>query len=291
MDRDWVKNKLREVQEPMMAEFKRMKGDRKVYGEEMAVVLDGKEHRMMHYSSRKENAPAYFDIHGGGFTWGTMEDGDRYCYELKERFGFEVFSLEYPLTPEVEYPEPLNWLYKTIHHIWKNSDSYHIHPGKMMVGGRSAGGNLAAALSLLAKERSEFQFVLQVLDHPWLDLNEVIDSSNRYTGEGALSADILEGMAVGYATKEQRKEIYCSPLNVTLAQLKEVPPAIIQTCELDFLRQDGDLYSERLIGADVKVIHHCYPKALHGFTEADSEIGAAGRQWLFDAIQQMGIEE
>ncbi len=289
LDRNMVKEKLREAQGPMMAEFKRMKGDYQVKGRAISVIIDGKEHKTMHYSSGKNNAPVYFDIHGGGFTWGAMEDGDLYCYELKERFGFEVFYLEYTMTPDVEYTEPLECLYDIIHYIWQHSDEFHINPTQMIVGGRSAGGNLAAALCLLAKEKGDFQFILQILDHAWLDLNGVIDHTQRYSGDGALAMDILEGMAIGYATKEQRNEIYCSPLNASLDQLKNLPPAIIQTCELDSLRPDGDLYAERLEQAGVTVIHHCFPKALHGFTEGDNEIGEAGRRWLMDSIQRVGF--
>ncbi|MDO5423704.1 MAG: alpha/beta hydrolase [Eubacteriales bacterium] len=287
MDRDLVKQKLLESQEPMMAFFLQQKGNRPLFGELLSVEIGGEKHRMRYYPGKGPKSPMYFDIHGGGFVWGTMEDGDLFCHAVNERFGFAVFAPEYPLTPQAEYPQALDWLYETIQYLRTHAETYQADAANVIVGGRSAGGNLAAALCQKARCEGTFQFRLQVLDHPWLDLCRMIPEEERYQAEDTLSLEMLEGMAIGYADEEQRSEIFCSPLAAKEAQMRELSPAIIQTCEMDSLRADGDLYAERLKEAGVRVIHHCFRNALHGFTEGTDSMAEEGRRWLLDAMDEM----
>ncbi|MGN1193124.1 MAG: alpha/beta hydrolase [Dorea sp.] len=285
-DRRIVKSKLKEIQAKTMEMFRQQKAGRKLFGERKEIWINGKVHRMMCYGIQNKNVPVYFDIHGGGFTWGTIEDGDLFCQELHDRLGFQVYSLDYPLVPDAEYPEPLMWVYETIDYMRRNSELYGFDADQILVGGRSAGGNLAAALSLLAKEKGDFQFLCQVLDHPWLDLCEIIPEEERYLGEGALGSDVMKGLALGYADEEQQKDIYCSPLNADVGQLKGLPPAVIQVCELDSLRVEGERYAEKLEFAGNQVKIRCVPGVLHGFTEEDSGNGEEGRRWLIEKIAE-----
>ena len=170
MDRAAAKALLRQMQPQMMAMFASQKGDAPLYGEEMTLELATGTRKIMHYASGKAKAPVYFDIHGGGYTWGTIADGDTWNHQLCETFGWEVYSLDYPLVPDEEYPTQLNWVYETISYIRSRPETFHVDPDDMRIGGRSAGGNMTAALCLYAKEKGEFQFAAQILDHPWLDL-------------------------------------------------------------------------------------------------------------------------
>lgn len=262
---------------------------RTLYGQLVEVEIKGEIHRMRRYDSGKAKAPVYFDIHGGGFCWGMMEEGDLFCQRICERLGFQVYALDYPLTPDVRYPSALYWLYDTIHYMVNHAEEFCIDPEQMLVGGRSAGGNLSAALCLLAKQRKEFQFACQVLDHPYLDVCGIIPDEERYLGPEALTMDLMELLASSYASMEERKESLCSPLNASDEELRGLPPAVIQTCELDSLRPDGDRYAKRLQENDVKVIAHCYPKVPHGFTEEGGPEEDNGQQWLLDGMQKMLI--
>lgn len=287
MNREEIKQAIGVFRKQLIAAFAEQDKDREFHGERITVMIHGKEHCMCHYASKKEHPTVYFDIHGGGFSWGTMEDGDLFCQMLCEELGYEVYAPEYPLTPEAEYPEPLEWVYDTIAYLHKHAEEYHFCPERMIVGGRSAGGNLAASLCLLAKERGDFQFICQVLDHPWLDLAGIIGNEGRYEGEGSIGMQNLGALAVAYATEEQRKEIYVSPMIATKEQMAGLPPAIIQTCELDCLRQDGDTYAAKLKEAGTLVIHQCYMGVLHGFTQDITEDGQKGREWLVESLRKM----
>ncbi len=260
---------------------------RHIHGRKIEMDVDGIPHKALFYPARRDHAPVFFDIHGGGFCWGMMEEGDLYCHRLNERLGLAVFSLDYPLLPEAVYPQALEWLYGSILSVLSHADKYGIDPQHVMVGGRSAGGNLAAALALLSRDRGEFRISLQVLDHPLLDCCGSLDNSRRYAGKDALPVEMLESLESWYATPEQRQEIYCSPLNAKMEELRNAAPAVIQTCEHDSLQLDGEVYAEKLRVAGVPVVFHCYPAVCHGFTEVEGPEQENGIRWLLDAIRTM----
>lgn len=258
---------------------------RTLSGKLTEVEIHGKIHRLRRYDCGKAKAPVYFDIHGGGFCWGMMEEGDRFCQRVCEKLGYQVYALDYPLTPENRYPSALYWLYDTIQYLVEHAEEFCIDPEQMLVGGRSAGGNLSAALCLLAKQRQEFQFAGQILDHPYLDACGIIPDEERYLGPEALTLELMELLASTYASLEERKESLCSPLKASDEELRNLPPAVIQTCELDSLRPDGDRYAKRLGENGVEVIAHCYPLVPHSFTEVDGPEEERGQQWLMDGMQ------
>lgn len=278
---------LKQAKEASLQRVRELVGKRHIHGVYEEVWIVGKRHRMLHYPSGKEKAPVYFDIHGGGFAWGMMEEGDLFCHHVNEQLGFEVYALDYPLGPEARYPEALYDLYEVIRYMKDHAEQFAIDQECMIVGGRSAGGNLAAALCLLAKERGEFFFAAQVLDHPYLDLCGLIPEDERYQGEGALPYSLMNELAAAYAEDEERESVFCSPLAANGEQLKSLPSAVIQTCELDSLRPDGDLYAKRLADAGVPVIHHCYPGVAHGFTELEGPEEISGQNWLIEGLRNI----
>ena len=286
IDRDFAIEQLRIMRPQMMAMFAAQREGIPIHGEEMELALPSGTRQMMHYPSGKDCAPVYIDVHGGGFTWGTISDGDMFCTAVSSEFGWEAYSLDYPLTPDAEYPTQLNWVYETISYLRAHADEYHIDPDRIVIGGRSAGGNLAAALCLLAKQKGEFQFAAQILDHPWLDLCRIIPWEGRYDGQDALSDEVMIGLSLGYADPVRYTEILCSPLAATKEDLTGLPPAIVQTCELDSLGPEGDLYAKHLEEAGVPVIWHCFEGAIHGFSEGDTEIGEQGRRWLLAQLRK-----
>lgn len=260
---------------------------RHIHGTFEEIEFDGQVRKVLHYPSRRENPPVYFDIHGGGFVWGMMEEGDLLCHHINEQLDFEVYALDYPLGPDVRFPAALHELYRTIDYMRRYAGKFHFDPKAMVIGGRSAGGNLAATLCLLAKERGAFQFACQVLDHPYLDLCGVIPEAQRYQGEGSLPYALMNELAAAYAEGEEQKSFLCSPVNADLGTLKGLPPAVIQTCELDSLRPDGDLYASMLADAGVRTVHHCYPGAVHGFTELEGPDEIPGQNWLIEGLRSL----
>lgn len=282
-----TREELEKVKSILIGKVRDQVGHRHIHGRPIVLDADGVPHRALFYPARTPGAPVFFDIHGGGFCWGMMEEGDLYCHRLNERLGFAVFSLDYPLLPEAVYPEALEYLYGSVRTVLSRADEYGIDSERVMVGGRSAGGNLAAALALLSRDRGEFRIALQVLDHPLLDCCGVLDNSLRYRGGDALPIEMLESLENWYATPEQRLEIYCSPLNAKAVELRGAAPAVIQTCEHDSLQLDGEVYAEKLRSAGVPVLFHCYPAVCHGFTEVEGPEQENGIRWLLDAIRKM----
>lgn len=288
MTRQEAVQALMPIKEQLLSQVGEKVKSRHIHGERMDVIIGGKVHRMLHYPGGKEKAPVYFDIHGGGMCWGMMEEGDLLCHRMNEQLGIEVYALDYPLVPDAFFPEGLNWLYDTVSHLVAHKEEFHLDPDRMIVGGRSAGGNLSAALSIMARDRGEFHFACQVLDHPVLDMGlGIVDESSRYYGEGALPKELVDLLSTAYCTEEEKKSLYCSPLNASTEELKGLPPAVIQTCELDCLRPDGDLYAARLKEAGVPVISHCYMGVLHGFTEVEGPEEKNGQQYLIDGIRTL----
>lgn len=283
-ERELARTKLKEAQKPMMAMFKEQKKDRRSYGREMIIPVGDKEYKCWYQPGEGEITGLYFDIHGGGFTWGTKEDGDIFCHEIRDQIGLACFGLDYPLTPQAEFPTQLDVLYETIAEIRK-MEKFKAASKCMVIGGRSAGGNLAAALCYLAKERGEFQFNLQILDHPWLDLCDHIQEE-RYSGSEALNQEILYGMRLGYASREQWKDKLVSPIMASVEEMQGLPAAIIQTCGLDSLQPDGKFYAKKLEEAGVSVSYHDFPGVVHGFTEDIKPESEEGRQWLISQMKQ-----
>lgn len=268
--------------------------DRKGYvysGEVREVPVEGETHKVRFYDCGKDKAPAYLDIHGGGMAWGGMTDVDPLAVEMVQELGIHVYALDYPLVPETEYPRPLEYLYGTVRAMVRNPEEYRIDPERLIVGGRSAGGNLTAALCLMAAERGEFSLAGQILDHPWLDLAGVIPWESR----PALPADagflmteeIMANLALGYAPPERQKDAFCTPLLAPKELLRKTPKAIVQTAEYDTLAPEGERYANLLRGAGVEVCFHCYPKALHAFSQNTDEIGRSGRKWIIDRFREM----
>lgn len=282
-----TREELEQVKGILIGKVSEQVSKRHIHGKAIELNVDGVSHKALFYPARSERAPVFFDIHGGGFCWSMPEEGDLYCHRLNKELGFAVFSLDYPLLPEAVYPQALEWLYGSILAVLADADTYGVDPQQVMVGGRSAGGNLAAALALLSRDRSEFGITLQVLDHPLLDCCGVLDNSLRYQGRDALPIEMLESLENWYATPAQRREIFCSPLNAKPEELQNAAPAVIQTCEHDSLQLDGERYAEKLREAGVPVIFHCYPAVCHGFTEVEGPEQENGIRWLLDAIRTM----
>ena len=256
-------------------------------GSVQSVTVDGEEHRFRFYPAGEGPRPVYIDIHGGGMCWGTMEDGDPLARMMNEQLGVHVLSPDYPLVPDIEYPALPEFVYATIREIVRQTAQFGIDPDRLIVGGRSAGANLAAVMTIYAAQRKDIRFVGQILDHPWLDLCGKIGWEGRAGDQSVLSETTMKTLALGYAAPERQADMCCTPLNTPPEILKQLPPAIIQTCELDPMRFEGEAYVQLLKDAGVPVRAHCFPGALHGFSEGFDALGQAGRQWIIDAVKDL----
>ena len=279
---------IRQIKPGVMQTMAEAKKSWTLHGKLMRFSVGGVERTVRAYDPGFDGAPAYFDIHGGGFAWGSLEDGNFYCHELAQELGMKVYSLDYPLSPDAVYPSQLDYLTDTIDYMLQNADSFGFDPKRLTIGGRSAGGNLAASLCIRNLDRPGWSFRAQVLDHPWLDLAGVIPEEARYIPEGMrFLTESLEKLAETYADDEQRRHTDVSPVLAGRETLSRLPAAIIQTANLDSLSNDGDLYAQQLREAGVRVIHRQAQNVGHGFTEEDNEAAEEGRQWLIQSLREL----
>ncbi len=210
---------------------------------------------------------AYLHIHGGGYVMGTADMSDPQNKALAEDVGCVVVSVDYRLAPETPHPGPLEDCYAALKWLYANAVELDVDPGRIAVGGESAGGGLAAALALLARDRGEVPIVFQRLIYPMIDDRTVtISTRHPFTGEFVWTAaanrfgwESLLGQEPG--------AVDVSPYAAAARaeRLEDLPPTFISTGALDiFLDEDVD-YAQRLLRAGVPTELHVYPGAYHGF--------------------------
>jgi acetyl esterase len=201
-------------------------------------------------------------MHGGGFWLGTVEFFDRRCRHLAATAACVVFSVDYRLAPEHPFPAALEDCDAALLWVVERADDLRVDSTRLSVGGESAGANLAAALALLARDRTGPSLVAQVLEVPVLDLT-LSSPSVETLGSGYLLTKESMQEYVGYYTDAaSRTHPYASPMFAE--SLAGLPPALITTAEFDPLRDEGEAYARRLEDAGVPVTYECLVGHIHG---------------------------
>lgn len=234
------------------------------------IERNGKEIRVRLYHPKKQakNHLLLF-FHGGGWVHETVDTYDTVCKNLAKRTGCPVASVEYSLAPEHIFPEAVEDCYAVAKEVYKEPERFGVKQNEITLIGDSAGGNLAAAVALLARDRGEFQIGQQILLYPatYNDHSETSKfESVRENGEDYLltSKRVREYMQL-YAGGDPIKlnSPYFAPL---LAEnLTNQPRTLIITAEYDPLRDEGEAYAVRLREAGNIALFIRMPEALHGY--------------------------
>ncbi|MFI6323018.1 alpha/beta hydrolase [Nonomuraea sp. NPDC050556] len=215
-------------------------------------------------------------FHGGGWWLGSAADSDMRCRAFAARAGVTVFSVDYRLAPEHPFPTALEDCYQALTWAVDQADRFGFDPELVAVAGESAGGNLAAAVALLARERGGPSLKLQLLEIPALDLTLSSPSIERYAKGYVLSAEDLRWCVEQYMKGHDPADPLVSPL---LAEdLTGLPPAYIAVAEFDPLVDDGHRYAERLKEAGVPVTLRVFEGQVHGSQSLTALLPAA-REW------------
>ena len=194
--------------------------------------------------------PAHLYLHGGDFWTGGLDDVDAMARRYARAVPCTVLSVEYRLAPEHPYPGPLEDCYAVLR--WAAAHRVDLGVGALSVGGTSAGGGLAAALALLARDRGGPPIAFQLLEQPVTDLTGTCPSMHDYRGGWGLSAhDLLEGYHHYAPDPATRRTGLASPLRA--GDLSGLPPALVHVNECDPLRDEGLAYAARLRAAGVPV--------------------------------------
>jgi acetyl esterase len=203
-------------------------------------------------------------VHGGGWVLGSVELSDTLCRALCLASGMLIASVEYRLAPEHPFPAGLDDVYSALGWLHANAGELGATPGLLAVCGDSAGGNLAAAVALRARDEHGPSLALQCLIYPALDPTLAGDSYERLaTGYGLTKDEMRRFWDLYLARAEDAANPYASPMRA--ADLSGVAPALILTAEYDPLVDDGELYGEMLRGAGVRARTVSYPGMIHGF--------------------------
>lgn len=249
----------------------RRKLDVKIYNEDYEVPVRlyfPNEQAMKKGINKGHSYAVLLFFHGGGWVTDSVENYDRVCSQMAQSTGQIVVSVEYRLAPEYPFPTGLMDCYAAAKALYTNRFILNTEPEKITIVGDSAGGNLAAAVSLMARDKGEFMPDRQILIYPALNNCYTEESPYRSVKENGedylLTAVKMENYISLYQrSPEDRDNPYFSPLQEK--NLKDLPDTLILTAEFDPLRDEGEEYARRLKEAGNYVELHRIPGALHGF--------------------------
>jgi acetyl esterase len=211
-----------------------------------------------------EALPGIVFYHGGGFVIGDLDCYDGLCRTLANESGCRVVAVDYRLAPEHPFPAAVDDSFAALQWIEKNASSIGIDANALAVAGDSAGGNLAAVMALLAKEKGGPKIAFQLLIYPVTSLNAGTRSAQQF-GAGYFldlaTVDWFRGHYVPEGTDHSDAKL--SPLHA--ADFANLPPAYIVTAGFDPLHDEGVHYADKLKAAGVSIRHVDYPTMVHGF--------------------------
>ena len=218
-----------------------------------------------------EPLPAVMYFHGGGWALGDVVTHARLLREIAVGVNAAVVFVSYSLAPEARYPRAVEECYAATRYVHEHAASLHIDPSRLAIAGDSSGGNLAAAVAILAAQRGGPALRLQALLYPVLDC-DFSTASYEALGEGFnLDRETMKWFWNLYAPDATaRLEPLASPLQASISQLSHVPPSLIVTSEYDVLRDEGEAYARKLGDAGVPVTAVRFLGTIHGFAMVDA---------------------
>ena len=238
------------------------------------------------------NLPCVVYFHGGGWVIGNLETHDTLCRRLCAACDCIVIAVDYRLAPEHKHPAAVEDCYAVTQLVAKNAEQFGVNANQLALVGDSAGGNLAAAVALRARDDdSEFTIRLQVLIYPVVEADFGTSSYRDFSKDHGLTAATMRWMWEQYVGEDpvgdQRYVV------LTQNDLSGLPPTHVVTAEYDVLRDEGEAFADKLAAAGVPVTRKRYDGMLHGFVhfsalfddgiQAISEIGTKIRYALTDA--------
>jgi acetyl esterase len=221
--------------------------------------------RIVRPADAQGNLPAVLYYHGGGWVMGDRNTHDHLIRELAVQARAAVVFVEYDNAPEVRYPVNNEQAYAALEHVAANGTALGIDPARLAVAGDSAGGNMAIAVTMMAKDRAGPAISHQLLFYPVTD--DVSDNASYLAfGEGPfLTRKAMDYFLEANFPADHRKDVLAFPLRASRQQLSDLPAATIIVAENDLLRDEGEAYGRRLIEAGVPVATTRFNGTMHDF--------------------------
>lgn len=242
---------------------------------------------------RTETLPVILQMHGGGFVAGGIDGLEARHRELVATLQCCLVAIDYRLAPETRFPGAIEDCYAALGWLVGHAVELGMSPDTIILMGESAGGGLAAALALMARDRGEYRPSFQHLIYPMLDdRTAFVGRARSFAGEFVWNADSNRfgwTALLGNAAGGHGVSAYAAPARST--DLSGLPPTFVMTGALDLFADEGIDYSRRLIGAGVPTELHVFPGAFHGFDLAlQSRVGKAARTASLAAlIRALGV--
>lgn len=213
-----------------------------------------------------DSRPCLLHIHGGGYVIGVPELNDARNRELAVELDCVVVSVDYRLAPEHPHPQPVEDCYAALKWVHQHAGSLGIDSTRIAIGGESAGGGLAAALAILARDRGEVSVLYQLLIYPMLDDRTVVAPTHPFSGEFMWTpSDNQFGWSALLGKPPGSDDVSQYAAAARAGTLRGLPPAFISIGALDLFIEENLEYARRLIRDGVSVELHVYPGAVHGF--------------------------
>lgn len=212
--------------------------------------------------------PVYINLHGGGFVMGSSGEDAGWCRYIAAEVSCVVVNIDYHLAPKTRFPAPVLEVFEIVEWLTAQAGRFSLQMDNYVLGGHSAGGNLAATASMMLRDTGHRLPKLQILDYPVLDLQT--DPYEKPSYSTAIPPYIAQIFNDSYLqTPQDARHPYVSPLYAE--QLEGLPPALVITAEYDSLAREAAQYVSRLEKAGVAVQHYPFSATSHGFTHMGNE--------------------
>ncbi|WAL64392.1 alpha/beta hydrolase [Amycolatopsis cynarae] len=229
-------------------------------------TIDGVAVRIVRPKGAAGPLPVVVYLHGAGWVFGNSHTHDRLIRELAVGAGAAVVFPEYSRSPEARYPVAIEENYTVAKWVAEHGAEKNLDQSRIAIAGDSVGGNMTAAVTLLAKRRGGPRFRQQVLFYPVTDASFDTGSYEQFADGYFLTRAGMRWFWDQYTTDPaQRAEITASPLRAGVDELTGLPPALVITAEADVLRDEGEAYAAKLRGAGVPVTAVRYQGIIHDF--------------------------
>ncbi|ALU88933.1 lipase protein [Herbaspirillum rubrisubalbicans M1] len=235
---------------------------------EKTIRVDGQDIKLtiVRPAGVKKTLPAFMFFHGGGWVLGDFPTHERLVRDLVANSGAVAVFVNYTPSPEASYGVAINQAYAATKWVAEHGKEINVDGKRLAVAGNSVGGNMAAVVALMAKDKGGPALRSEVLLWPVTDANFETGSYNQFANGYFLTKNMMKWFWDSYTTDAaKRKEITASPLNATTEQLAGLPPTLIQTAENDVLRDEGEAYGRKLQAAGVAVTSVRYNGMIHDF--------------------------
>lgn len=232
---------------------------------------------------------AFLFVHGGGWVLGDFPTHERLVCDLVADSGCTAVFVNYSRSPEARYPTAIREIQAAGSWVAIHGEEIGVDGNRLAIVGNSVGGNMTAAVTLMAKYQRRPEFKCQVMLWPVTNAAFDTDSYHEFAKGYFLSRAMMRWFWKAYAPDaEQRREIYASPLQATIEQLRGLPPALIQVAGNDVLRDEGLAYARKLDSAGVDVTVVRYENLIHdyGLLNALSHVPAV-RDALHQAAEML----